>query len=229
MYRIQKILALICIVLCCCIQGTKATEPPRTLTPLQWERLKNDPDMRYKDEHEQMMQPKHYKKNGLATFLEMLFTSGGTVTALIMWAIVIFVVLFIIYRVFFSNESILFSRVKHIGDENATSGSDEENILSTDWDTLLQNAIQKQELRAAVRYSYMWALQLLISRQLISYRIDKTNHDYQNELNNVEQKRLFRQLSQQYEFAWYGQFDVPQDMFNDHMSKFSQLRTQLSH
>jgi hypothetical protein len=199
----------------------------RTITTTQWNQLKNDKELNYKNDREGVVKPKPYKKSALVKFFETLFAFLGTsVGIFLMWGAVIIVVVFIIYKIFFSKDNILFSRNKRIATDTGPIG-DEEDILSTNWEAHLQTAIDNNDLRLAVRYSYMWLLQMMQQQQLINYRSDKTNYEYYTELSNTNYKKPFRQLSLQYEFAWYGQFGMPQEMFNDYLTQFKNLKGQL--
>lgn len=227
MHLFRKILILLQFI--CLMQASPAyaRTSPQTITPAQWEQLKKDKEFGYKDDREGVVKQKPYKKTALMKFFETLFGFfGGVLGNFLIWCAVILVVVLIIYRLFFSKDNILFSRNKRMVSDTGPIDS-EENILSTNWEAHLQKAIDDNDLRLAVRYSYMWLLQILQQQQLINYRSDKTNYEYYNELNNTNYKKPFRQLSLQYEFAWYGQFGMPQQMFNDYLTQFNDLKNQL--
>ncbi len=48
----------------------------------------------------------------------------------------------------------------------------------------------------------------LDKRELIEWRIDKTNRDYANELGKKKSKKEFKELTLYYEYVWYGDFEI---------------------
>ena len=104
---------------------------------------------------------------------------------------------------------------------------EEEDITNTNWEALLQKASANNDLRLAVRYSYMWLLQLLQEHELIKYRGDKTNYEYYSELAGTNYKQSFKQLSRQYEYTWYGNFLPSDTAYQQYLSLFGNLKTQL--
>ncbi len=86
--------------------------------------------------------------------------------------------------------------------------------------------MQANEARLAIRYSYMLLLQLLQQKGQIQYRPDKTNYEYYHELNETY-KKDFRILTRQYEYAWYGNFEVAEDSYRRYMDTFNHLKKTL--
>ena len=109
----------------------------------------------------------------------------------------------------------------------AGSPQEEEDITTINWERLLQQARDNNDTRLAIRYTYMWLLQLLQERQLILYRNDKTNYEYYTELNDTSYKQPFKQLSRQYEYAWYGRYAISAAGYDDFAALFNNLRNQL--
>ena len=103
----------------------------------------------------------------------------------------------------------------------------EEDLYGSNWEALLQKTMRNNDTRMSVRYYYMWLLQLLQESQLIQYRTDKTNHEYYMELKEDSCRQPFRQLSRQYEYAWYGNYPLSSDAFRDYINLFNNLRNQM--
>jgi len=147
----------------------------------------------------------------------------------LLWILLFAVVGYLLYYIVLSkNMGSLFSRRKKVYKSEKASAGDLEDIAGTDWDNLLYDALKKGEHRNAIRYSYLRLLQLLQERELIKYRTDKTNYDYYRELNDSPYKLPFKQLSRQYEYAWYGHFAIAGPLFDEYMNEFSKLKRQLS-
>ncbi len=205
----------------------KSAQQSREITKEQWQQLTSDKAFNYKNDREKAKKEEVYKpgmfEKLLRGFLEFF---GSNVGRGLVWFLVIVIVCYIVYRVFFSADSFLFGKDKK---SLAQKGGDEEgeDIGSTDYEHLLQQAIKNNDARLAVRYSYMLLLQLLQERELIKFRIDKTNYEYYSELSGSEYRNSFKQLSRQYEYAWYGKFNVPEQALNDYLALFNSVKKQL--
>jgi hypothetical protein len=84
----------------------------------------------------------------------------------------------------------------------------EQNLMQTDFDVLIQDAIRKKQFRLAIRYYYLQSLKKLTQKNKIVWQYEKTNLDYEREIENVELKNKFRYISYLYNYCWYGEFDL---------------------
>ncbi|CAN5131730.1 hypothetical protein BH09BAC3_BH09BAC3_28130 [soil metagenome] len=100
-----------------------------------------------------------------------------------------------------------------------------ENIHEMNFEKLLQEALSKKEYRLAVRLTFLNALKLLSDKQHVDWRPGKTNHDYVEELKHGELKIGFNELSFYFDYAWYGDFNVNESMYNRVRLIFDNWRT----
>jgi hypothetical protein len=199
----------------------------RTISGDQWHKLTNDRAFNYKDQVE-AAQVQTDNSNVIQKLLSGLWAFfSSDFGSFLLWALVICAILFITYRLFLSNDSFLFGRSRQKMTETESEQSDDEDISTTDWELLLQKAINDKDLRLAVRYSYMWLLQMLQHKELIQYRPDKTNYDYYSELRDTEYKQAFKVLSRRYEYTWYGKFVMSPSAYNEFNREFDGIRKQL--
>jgi hypothetical protein len=103
-----------------------------------------------------------------------------------------------------------------------------ENIHEMDFEKLIQEAVNKNEFRAATRLVFLHALKLLSDKHLIDFSPGKTNHDYVEELKPGELKSGLNELSFYFDYAWYGNFDVTQSQFQKIISVFNAWRARVS-
>jgi hypothetical protein len=89
----------------------------------------------------------------------------------------------------------------------------EENIHEMDFDRLIQESLKKKEYRTAVRLTFLHALKLLSDKQHLDWQPGKTNHDYLEELKAVGLKTGFNELSFYFDYAWYGDFKVNENLY----------------
>ncbi len=90
-----------------------------------------------------------------------------------------------------------------------------ENIHDINFDDELEKAIAQHNYRLAVRLLYLKCLKQLSDADLIKWQIDKTNSAYINELSNPEQRRVFKMLTLQFEYTWYGEFAIDAVVFKN--------------
>jgi hypothetical protein len=92
-----------------------------------------------------------------------------------------------------------------------------DNIHGIDFDKQITEAVTKKNYRIAVRLFYLYTLKKLADKQLIAWEINKTNHDYNEELSkSAEGSRLqqdFEQATYYFEYVWYGDFKVNDSQF----------------
>ncbi|WP_037314852.1 DUF4129 domain-containing protein [Salegentibacter sp. Hel_I_6] len=104
---------------------------------------------------------------------------------------------------------------------------EEDLVKSADISSLIQKAIQQENYRLAVRYLYLKSLRLLDQKEHISYRFQKTNEDYINEIRETELKSQFTKITRLYDFIWYGDFDLSKSRFEKVNQEFSQMENSL--
>ncbi|MGZ5190926.1 MAG: hypothetical protein ACXWCZ_07875, partial [Flavisolibacter sp.] len=110
---------------------------------------------------------------------------------------------------------------------------DEDEILTEDifkikYEKEIQSAIVSQNFRLAIRLMYLRTLRELSDRQLIQFTQEKTNSDYLNQLSNTKYYRHFFQLTREFEYTWYGKFQLSQEAFGSVEKDFNDFKQQLS-
>lgn len=93
------------------------------------------------------------------------------------------------------------------------TSSIENNIYETDFETLIATAEEENNYRLAIRYYYLWLLKQLSFKHIITYDAEKTNSDYQLEINNAQHAEKFAYTSYLYNYIWYGEFNVDEHQF----------------
>ncbi len=219
------------IIICLFVTGTKLAgcylAAAETVTQAQWHKLTNDKAFNYVDDLESATRPVENTDSGLLLRVLQAIYSFFMGAKFLLWPIVICGILFVIYKIFVNSGSFMFSKNKKVMGESEPMQAGEEAIDATNWEALLQKALSSQDLRLAVRYRYMWLLQILQRNEQIQYSSDKTNCEYYTELKEAKYKQTFRQLSRQYEYVWYGNFSMSPDAFAEYGQVFDNIRKQL--
>jgi hypothetical protein len=126
-----------------------------------------------------------------------------------------------------SNILIFSKRQRHIGKERWESETPED-IFSINYQREIERAIQVEDYRLATRLMFLRLLRNLSNRNLIQYTQGKTNLEYLSQLFSTSYYNDFFRLTRNYEYAWYGKFDVSRDAFKTIRSDFENFDQQLN-
>jgi len=198
------------------------------ITDQQWQQLTNDKAFSYKNEKEMTQErTMNVSQNFFSKLIGWLFffftsTAGRT----ILWVLVALFIGYLVYKGFLADRQALFKREKKVAEEQ---GAEEviEEIDNHNWEIQFRNAVKEGNYKLAIRSGYLLILQLLNEHQLIQYRADKTNYDYAYELRDTRYKLPFKQLTRQYEFAWYGDYSVAEESFREYMRVYEGLKSDI--
>lgn len=106
--------------------------------------------------------------------------------------------------------------------------SEEEHIIKNeDIQALIQKALADNNYRLAIRYSYLYSLQLMSDKELIDWQIQKTNHDYLAEIKKPDLQKSFSKITRIYDYTWYGDFAIDEAKYQKAETVFSRLQTLL--
>ncbi len=155
----------------------------------------------------------------------MLSTEGGSAafkTVLILVSVLILG--FFIYKLTGMSKAGLFKR--NAGDVSGYSITDED-IHSINFDQAIDQAIQTNNYRLAVRLLYLQSLKKLADKNLINWQLNKTNIAYMLELQGSNYQYTFNNLTFQFENNWYGDMPIDETEFKAVHEQFKQFNRQL--
>lgn len=133
------------------------------------------------------------------------------IVKIILWILAFFLIGFIIYKLFLGEN--FFKRSRSY--DNPDTEKEEESILDPSaYDKFITQALMNKNYRLAVRYGYLQTLQMLSGSGLVQFSADKTNYQYVNELQGKPYQNDFAALTLNYEYVWYGKFDISEDVYN---------------
>lgn len=222
---------LLCLLVLLYVLPSKGQDTrAQPLTPEAWQVLTSDKAFSYKDQKEAKKLPqKEQKENPLSKAMAQLlqFFSSPTGKTLVWLSLIAFVV-FVVVKVVLGNNSTLFRKQpRKLVAEKADHGEQPSDVHGTDWAQLFAQSMELGNQRLAVRYSFMHMLQVLEQHRCISFRTDKTNHDYYYELKDQELRTLFRSLANQYEYAWYGEYTLSDTALKAYLHTYNTLKSTL--
>ena len=99
----------------------------------------------------------------------------------------------------------------------------EEDISSMNFDELIFSAMESRNYKLAIRYLFLKSLQQLSDKGFIELRNNKTNYQYLSEINNNQIANLFRRTTLRFEWVWYGDFPVDENIMKTSQNEFNDL------
>jgi hypothetical protein len=136
------------------------------------------------------------KFNGLFSVLRYLF-----------WIIGIGVLLFVLYKLFLSNQGLFRSNRNNI---EATIDATEKEISPDQYESMIKKAAAEGNYRLATRYCFLQSLHKLNEKGYVVVGTEKTNYQYLNEIRNRSSLvgNSFAALTLKYEYIWYGEYEI---------------------
>ncbi len=200
------------------------------------EAYQNDPDFNYeilKTDATWWNDFKTWAGNLLLQFFEWLFgveKAAGFLLSFFKWIpyILLGVLIFILIKFFLNINATGMQRAKN--NQGLVSLSEEEHIIKNeDIQQLIKKALEGQNYRLAVRYYYLYILQLMSEQELIAWEPQKTNDDYLKEIKRQELKLPFGKITRLYTYIWYGNFDIDEIGYKRAETFFSSLQKLVRH
>ena len=150
-------------------------------------------------------------------WLDNFFAAAGT--KIFFWILAAFFILFILYKLFLTKG--VFKR--NLATDKQDAGNIAEELFTTesDFDLLIRQAAGSGNYRLAVRYQYLKALHKLAAKNLVVMAADKTNYQYVKEISNPLYRNEFAALTLSYEYVWYGEFAIAENIYRKIESGFT--------
>ena len=102
-----------------------------------------------------------------------------------------------------------------------------ENIHELNFEQEISQAVQQQNFKKAVRLVYLASLKRLTDAGLLKWEPGKTNSQYQRELKSAGFIKSFGSLGYYFEYAWYGDFPVDEQLYRQVEQTYQQFSQQL--
>jgi hypothetical protein len=162
-----------------------------------------------------------YREPG-SGWLDGIFNSGGLTIFLWMGAIVF--VGFILYKLFVTDGA--FRRTAKANMQQ-TAIVEEVITAESDFERLIREALQQRNYRLAVRYHFLQVLHTLAEKGHVQLAADKTNYNYVHEIKNVTLQKDFAALTLNYEYVWYGEFNIDELTYSKLKNTFTAFYARL--
>ncbi len=104
----------------------------------------------------------------------------------------------------------------------------DEDLHEINFEVEIRKTIAENQLRRAVRLYYLFVLKRLTDRSIITWGVDKTNHHYEQEIQDSGLKQNFIRLSLIFDFIWYGDFPIGEIEFKSIKQEFDSMLEKLA-
>ncbi|WP_149277529.1 DUF4129 domain-containing protein [Pareuzebyella sediminis] len=103
--------------------------------------------------------------------------------------------------------------------------SEEEYLIKNeDLQPLIQKALKDKNYRLAIRFYYLYLLQVMTEKGLIQWEIQKTNYDYLLELEKTALQQPFGHITNLYDHIWYGDFPINEQRYLNAEKSFTDFK-----
>ncbi|MDB5197335.1 MAG: hypothetical protein JWP88_1706 [Flaviaesturariibacter sp.] len=132
----------------------------------------------------------------------------------------------IIWFLIASDVRLFRKRPKLIGTEEESQET--ENIYTIAYEAEIEKAIIAHNYRLAIRLLYLQTLKELSEKELIQYKLGRTNSDYLLQLYGQSLYDPFFKITRQFEYAWYGGFAVSESAFQSVRQNFIHFQSRIA-
>ncbi len=155
---------------------------------------------------------------------ETLSSILGVSIKIVLWALGIFAVAMLIYSLLrFGSFNFI---VKKHDSQTINFRKLEEQVLETDWAELIAQESAAGRYNTAVHLLFLQTLQILHRKSLIVWEKNKTASDYRRELIAHGRDTAFSQLSNYYNYAWFGDAEMDSARYSQIEQSFNQFNAE---
>lgn len=152
-------------------------------------------------------------------------SNNSTFFQTLLWLLAVggFIAFLVIYL---GNSNIsLFRRSKTIEQMEGELGT--EDIFGINYNKEIEKAIAAGDYRLAVRLLFLQLLRGMSDRNIIQYSHERTNLDYLLQVHHAPWYQQFFRITRNYEYVWYGLFEIDRNKFEAINKDVKSLERQL--
>lgn len=102
-----------------------------------------------------------------------------------------------------------------------------EDIFAINYQKEIDKAAVQGNFRLAIRLMFLRLLKDLSEKNIIQYKQDRTNFDYLVQLQPTDYYNGFFRITRNYEYSWYGKFQVSEQAYNIIREDFDEFNRKL--
>ena len=190
----------------------------RSIPSAAMDKYRNDDDFNYKQQHPQGISWWERFMMWIARNIDTVASSNAwsAFFKFLGWGLCIF--------------AFVYSILKFTGNKKAEEldyAVTEDDIYAINFSEAIAKAIEQKNYRLAIRLLYLQTLRRMADRELIRWKLNKTNDVYAQELYGSTYYKDFTWLTNAYDYAWYGDFPVHEQQFTQVRQYFQTFQQQL--
>lgn len=144
-----------------------------------------------------------------------------------MTTLLVIVVLFLGILLWYLFQNNIVGRNRAIAGDKAGEEITADNIFEINYQKEIEKAINARDHRLAIRLMFLRLLKQLSQKKIIEYKQERTNFDYLSQLYSTSYYNDFFRLTRNYEYTWYGKFDVNPETFRIIKNEFENFDRKL--
>ena len=113
------------------------------------------------------------------------------------------------------------------GITEASSEDDHSDIFSINYESEISKALNAKNYRLTIRLLYLQTLKMMTEKGIIQYKAEKTNSDYLWQLHGTSYYNDFFRLTRDFDYTWYGKFEVSEAAFQTIQKDFTTFKNRL--
>jgi hypothetical protein len=145
-----------------------------------------------------------------------------------MTTLLVIVVLFLGILAWYLLQNNIVGRNQPITSKKISEDLSTEDIFDINYQKEIEKAMNAGDYRLAIRLMFLRLLTQLSQKRIIEYKQERTNFDYLSQLHSTRYYNDFFRLTRNYEYAWYGKFEVNQETFSIIKNEFEKFHRRLS-
>ncbi len=142
-----------------------------------------------------------------------IFNGISKTAKTILFGLAILILVFIIIKIFVGNVTLTNKKVSST--RPMILEEVEKNLQESDLDRYLREALTNKNYRVAIRLYYLMIIKELSAKNLIKWKLDKTNRDYLSEMSSHTSFPDFRSITRTFDKVWYGEQVLEQKDFSE--------------
>jgi len=146
----------------------------------------------------------------------------------LLWIIILCSFIGVVIWYLASSNIRLFSKESKTIDDDDNPEETTDDIFAIQYDREIQRAEDAKNYRLAVRLWYLKTLRELSDRNIIDYQYGKTNNHYVNSLYGSRYYKDFFRLTRNFEYTWYGQFNLSAEGYEMMRADFNNFKNSLA-
>ena len=153
------------------------------------------------------------------------YESYNTVWDIIIYFLMALAVIAIIFGIYKSEIKGFFFSNKNSNGLNVNESS--EDIHAIDFEKMIEESIASKKYRYAIRLNYLRSLKILSDKEIINWKIDKTNREFIKEIKQNNLKSKFEKITSDFESIWYGGFEIDYREYTHQQNSYSDFNSSI--